>query len=477
MSIISSTKSLHPFHWFLTRVFVDPTNGFLLCGAILIGPNTLLSAAHCNFGINDEAYINSTRTGEGIPRTFLEIVDHPDFETSPEGANTWDFRLVRLNEPIDNLPFSPDLILNEDDEFPDTQGTVLTVIGQGSSSQIEPPTLDTNFADVPFFPNDVCQPIYSELPVPPTLDPETMLCAGLPGVDSCFGDSGGPLVLQNNFVGIHTLVGVSSFGTCGGTPGVYARVSAAIPFIRDTACDWENNNFPFCPSEPPSTQPSETPSQQPSSGPSLTPSEQPSSGPSLTPSEQPSSGPSEQPSFGPSAIPSEQPSFGPSAIPSLQPSSTSSEQPTLSNRPSIGTPRPSAVPTLSIEPSLIPSGSPTLSTGPSLSPSGSPTISEKPSDVTDYPTFSPFAPSASPSISFSPSVSNAPSQSLSPSASFTPSQAPSVGQSFSKSAKSSKSSKSSSSKGSKSSKSSSTIKKTKKNDTRSTSTSKGTKSR
>lgn len=70
------------------------------------------------------------------------------------------------------------------------------------------------------------------------IDPATMMMAeGNPVffsnqvVDSCYGDSGGPLFDKNT----STIVGIVSWGiSCGlaNYPGVYARISSALPWIQ-----------------------------------------------------------------------------------------------------------------------------------------------------------------------------------------------------------------------------------------------------
>ena len=76
-----------------------------------------------------------------------------------------------------------------------------------------------------------------------------MFCAGESGKDSCQGDSGGPIVIRNGLN--HVLTGVVSWGgrICAdaSTPGVYARVSSAITWIKSVACtEWSSSVDGLC---------------------------------------------------------------------------------------------------------------------------------------------------------------------------------------------------------------------------------------
>ena len=85
-------------------------------------------------------------------------------------------------------------------------------------------------ARVPILEDSVCSRLYKGIT-------PNMFCAGYlaGGIDSCSGDSGGPLVCDVG--GVYTVMGATSFGAgCAeaNAPGVYARVTAFLPWIKRT---------------------------------------------------------------------------------------------------------------------------------------------------------------------------------------------------------------------------------------------------
>ena len=148
--------------------------------------------------------------------------------------------------------------------------------------------------------------------------------------------------------------------------------------------------------------------------PSVSPAPSTSAMPSSVPSDVPSvsSAPSSQPSQQPTTSNPPSVSFVPTI--SLKPSI--SHSPSISSRPSESSERPSAAPSISLQPSSGPSSHPSVSLEPSGLPSTLPSISLEPSTL----------PSARPSASLEPSAvpSQTPSLSLSPSSN--PSVLPSI---------------------------------------------------
>ena len=232
------------------------------CGGALISPDAVLFAAHCREATGDQVIIGAfekMKLTYGAQTRFCEEwVQHPNW--NPSTGLNWDFALCKLDSSVTISEDSVKLEWNDDPLVP-ADNDELIVMGLGALEEGGGGPQFLNKVVVPVVSNERC----SSNQMYGGSITDQMLCAGYTegGMDSCQGDSGGPIVKrvpQSNgrFIDYH--VGVVSFGDgCArpNKPGVYARTSAAKPFIEDTLCRWGSTES-FCdnynynsPPEPP----------------------------------------------------------------------------------------------------------------------------------------------------------------------------------------------------------------------------------
>jgi secreted trypsin-like serine protease len=207
----------------------DFSNG--LCGATLIHTDILISAAHCQgVFVNNTIYIGGNQlSGSDATETLLATAErvHPSYNPS---TMAYDLMLIKLSQ-ASQAPLVP---LNTNAINPADNASV-KVIGFGTTQEgglVSNDLLEVNVSVVDFL---TCNSNYGG-----AIDDNSMICAADIGKDSCQGDSGGPLFDQQG-----TLVGTVSFGEgCAreGKPGIYARISSSMDFIRQGIC--ELSSFP-----------------------------------------------------------------------------------------------------------------------------------------------------------------------------------------------------------------------------------------
>ena len=212
------------------------------CGASLVAPDILLTAAHCGMSQHPLAQKrvrlrSESRTSGGITRVVVHQETHPAYNAF---LHDYDFQLLKLNASAlvnadGNESTGVAIVeLNDNYYYPPVDAE-LTALGFGTTtpdastgnSQV---LMDVNLT---YFPKDVCEAQYGPHRVPAA----TMMCMGVPGggKDVCRGDSGGPIVDAHS--GIQ--VAVTSWGNgCAQADhyGINARVSAATKWITQQIC-------------------------------------------------------------------------------------------------------------------------------------------------------------------------------------------------------------------------------------------------
>lgn len=209
-----SDTSTDDYPW---MVALTDAAGAPYCGGALVGPDRVVTAAHCVVRRNpDELTVvagrTDMRTDEGVEAGVEQVWVHPDFSGNPMDGD--DLAVLTL----DREPGYGTIPLEED---PDAYqpGRRAIVLGWGYTDEDGPSSPVLQEAEVPLRSDSDCSQTY------PQYDPEEMVCAGYPdgGRDACYGDSGGPLIADGG------LIGVVSWGTgCArpGLPGVYTRISS-----------------------------------------------------------------------------------------------------------------------------------------------------------------------------------------------------------------------------------------------------------
>lgn len=217
-------------------------SGTSFCGASLVAPQVLMTAAHCvtagdiltGLPVPDVSGVSAVvgRTvlsdkTQGVDALLLDPQGQDSVAVHPrylKGDPAYDIAFVYLENPVTGIV--PVKLPTKGTDALLRPGQNATVIGWGNTDTELPNVPDRlRQVQVPILSQEECAISYESM-----FNSAVNFCAGAKGKDSCQGDSGGPIFRQ--IPGRDTIyqTGIVSYGAgCGdqGGPGVYVSLSSA----------------------------------------------------------------------------------------------------------------------------------------------------------------------------------------------------------------------------------------------------------
>ncbi|KAJ9064778.1 hypothetical protein DSO57_1026710 [Entomophthora muscae] len=197
-AIVGGSKTDLAYNWIASLSY----NGIHRCGAVLVGTNTVITAAHCKDGDLDKwaLQVPKSKTNLTSASTFKikQWKNHPKYRHE---NYSYDVAILKIHgnfPPADKVIFATKLTAKN-----------ATVAGWGSVKEQAPgfasndTTTELHTATVPIVDKSRCEAIEKKKIT------DTLFCAGDwdAMIDSCTGDSGGPIFLPSHPPTLLGLVG------------------------------------------------------------------------------------------------------------------------------------------------------------------------------------------------------------------------------------------------------------------------------
>jgi secreted trypsin-like serine protease len=204
------------------------------CGGSLIGPSSVLTAAHCAYKASPgelAVQVGATQVGasQGEARTVIGINVHPEFR---KRTLKFDVAVLTLDRPIGDI--TPIVLVSSGDTSLNVQGAPLTVLGWGNTVGSRGKRPRTRFPDelrekgIAVVGNSRCHQRWRRAGIKNAIPGSTALCST--GNRFGPGDSGGPVFTLVN--GAPMQVGLVSAGVSS-----FAKVTRHVPDLSTRLSD------------------------------------------------------------------------------------------------------------------------------------------------------------------------------------------------------------------------------------------------
>ena len=224
------------FPWIVSLQYM---HGRAFCGGVIVGPDIILTAAHCIHDISQWSSIvvryGGSTLSQGSYSSILSLETHPQYT---KDNHRFDLGLILLQgTPLKDAfgeRVKPACLPGIDQDINMLKRSLFCRVAGWGETNTSHHSYQLQIASVQYEPS--CGKLNQRSKIT-----EDMTCfKGRPGVDACQGDSGGPLMCHVD--GYYLVLGIVSWGVgCAqsGYPGVYQRPAYSAHWIKETIAGYK----------------------------------------------------------------------------------------------------------------------------------------------------------------------------------------------------------------------------------------------